>query len=1310
MKPQSEVKCSRVANVKTSKCKVVKSLKPLVNFRFYLDIEKHNVSLKIESKIKELGGSIEFLLTKDVTHFITDRVLENKDPFVNSPSAPASPRTSLSNYSETGSNASAGNDSKRGGKIKSRADAMLQRARKVTTESERPPLLSRSPSQVARRWGTPIWDTEHALKYFDKVYNAIKEHYKGEFPPKSKEKAGNAKVLKGNFIKIESFHKQYRPYYNLLKGKWPEINLQSDENIGAFAYANDRSSRHSRSVKATQGNLQESKKSQDSTMTRKNRSTKHIRVQPSSRITSEKQCGFCEICRVEYDVLTVHLKTDEHVNYVKNDRNFLELDSLIKSSANVNKFLSINKTLFNGSDCEIFPKRSRRHTATNNRYVHNNSQSEVEPVKTAIVELGKKSLSEPNNYSRYTRQSFSRQSINLPPQSLVNRNEGDKKSQSEIMGAVVRARRESVKKINYAEAGEEDEENSNDAIFSNLQSKRTKVAKPAIVKIEESPDVKSKRPISTVMYKVVDAKTDNALDKKEPLAEKNSEQPAPLIVKFRKVRQTELAILNGEAVNFMFPPKMSSDIPTDVDRHTTSESRTTHSSDFSSSEKICGTSKRKSSIVSQGTEDSRDSSSGKRKKVNNSFTEPASNNVIADQEKLEDSGCDRRVKRNRKRRFRRAPIQPRGRRRIKQEPAEPEEEQAVTQIVTSPPEDRMGEKKEVCNLASILQNELGKYKFAFERVPYSEPWYDVFHRQDECKEETFEYYGNTVYRKLPYEMGPLPPLPANCSCLQSKSEGDKPSNPDLPINAEQEDSSSSNTEQNESETASIKMENPRKSKSPNKKKKKYKRPTAAILNMEMPRKSPREHPSTLAILSCLINRREDKSSNVRKAEKTEEEKSSTAPKKIEKVQEEKPATAQKDEKSEEDTPKPNEVEIRVETPKEQTTMQISPQIGESVKRLRRGEKLLENKRIKCEPIPDKIPPKIKRAVGRPRKQFTLLKPAETNPNEKRKARQQEFVDVNRLQRKIDLFLSLTPSHLDFDEDEGLPISEDKNEIVDNFRYETNLSELVLNNAHANDATNASNANPPKAITSRLRFYKLFTMNKKVKVNRTGWPKKRRVITRQQNTVKMPVLNGLATTVDIPNQTVEKLNNEVEIPTQSPITPPETDVEDKNECDCNSVTTALRDENTNLTFASDRAENSDMFTVSSDSLDTVLDVGSQIKTEIQKEIIASRKCKVNICNKLPPDVKIRKSSRISFRRGKHLYLSRSVHNVKTERPDVEEESEPCTPHSVTPTDITMKTSSSPTPSQQRPIKSSPALVCPISPRRLRKPRGRWYRER
>lgn len=45
------------------KCKLIKGQKPLINYRFYLDIEKHHISIKIETKIKELGGvSILFIL------------------------------------------------------------------------------------------------------------------------------------------------------------------------------------------------------------------------------------------------------------------------------------------------------------------------------------------------------------------------------------------------------------------------------------------------------------------------------------------------------------------------------------------------------------------------------------------------------------------------------------------------------------------------------------------------------------------------------------------------------------------------------------------------------------------------------------------------------------------------------------------------------------------------------------------------------------------------------------------------------------------------------------------------------------------------------------------------------------------------------------------------------------------------------------------------------------------------------------------------------------------------------------------------
>lgn len=54
------------SNIRTNgipdKCKLIKGQKPLINYRFYLDIEKHHISSKIETKIKELGGvSIYFI-------------------------------------------------------------------------------------------------------------------------------------------------------------------------------------------------------------------------------------------------------------------------------------------------------------------------------------------------------------------------------------------------------------------------------------------------------------------------------------------------------------------------------------------------------------------------------------------------------------------------------------------------------------------------------------------------------------------------------------------------------------------------------------------------------------------------------------------------------------------------------------------------------------------------------------------------------------------------------------------------------------------------------------------------------------------------------------------------------------------------------------------------------------------------------------------------------------------------------------------------------------------------------------------------
>lgn len=61
-------------------------------------------------------------------------------------------------------------------------------------------------------------------------------------------------------------------------------------------------------------------------------------VKPNS-----EKCGYCEKCRVEYDVLALHLQSKEHLNFVKNNDNYIALDSLINSGAtNVENFLRIN--------------------------------------------------------------------------------------------------------------------------------------------------------------------------------------------------------------------------------------------------------------------------------------------------------------------------------------------------------------------------------------------------------------------------------------------------------------------------------------------------------------------------------------------------------------------------------------------------------------------------------------------------------------------------------------------------------------------------------------------------------------------------------------------------------------------------------------------------------------------------------------------------------------------------------------------------------------------------------------------------------
>lgn len=63
-----------------------------------------------------------------------------------------------------------------------------------------------------------------------------------------------------------------------------------------------------------------------------------------ARRTEQLVSGYCEICSTHYDDLTKHVQTEQHVNFARNDDNFISLDRLINASANVEAFLKLNGT------------------------------------------------------------------------------------------------------------------------------------------------------------------------------------------------------------------------------------------------------------------------------------------------------------------------------------------------------------------------------------------------------------------------------------------------------------------------------------------------------------------------------------------------------------------------------------------------------------------------------------------------------------------------------------------------------------------------------------------------------------------------------------------------------------------------------------------------------------------------------------------------------------------------------------------------------------------------------------------------------
>ncbi|EDO63334.1 AGAP012023-PA, partial [Anopheles gambiae str. PEST] len=408
-----------------NKVQLVKGPKPLVYHRFYLDIEQHQIATKIETTIKQLGGSVEFFLNKDVTHFVTDKLQptaavgetgeqqREQPPYCASPSGvvssaenparpahqrqpaplpplqrtsrqllhlthqqqthgqyvndygPATSRTSLLHssplnptaYGSTPTKAATPSSIHTSSHHKqapspscySPSGAAITRTSAATTTAA---SRQNSPVHQARSWGTLIWSAEYALKFLRKVLASLPQAANGAGDSSKAGRLGgdgrtdasgqHVHHLRGRFVKIESRSApgNHRPVYQEFK-QWPVLLLTDRELAGRkapFADVHEAPERKQQPVdeQKRKGNLASAANNSVATRTTTTATGKSGETVVKKRAQDKaaappRDCGYCEICRIEYDSLAAHVQSDSHQTFVQNDDNFLSLDRLLDS-------------------------------------------------------------------------------------------------------------------------------------------------------------------------------------------------------------------------------------------------------------------------------------------------------------------------------------------------------------------------------------------------------------------------------------------------------------------------------------------------------------------------------------------------------------------------------------------------------------------------------------------------------------------------------------------------------------------------------------------------------------------------------------------------------------------------------------------------------------------------------------------------------------------------------------------------------------------------------------------------------------------
>ncbi|XP_046375858.2 zinc finger CCCH domain-containing protein 13-like [Haliotis rufescens] len=335
---------------------------PLSGKIVYLDVKDVRQSRSLEEKLKQLGGTIEKFLIKDVNYVISSNApasgQKKGEKGQDRPDSPAFQSTP-SPFSMGQSPSPTAIEAKK--ETVTRGKAILQIAKNKSSQT--------SVADTAKKMGIKIVSLNGAITWLDKEIRKIKPAPVSTSNKQETRRRGTKiQRLKTPYVKFEAESCHYRPIMQQLK-TWPHFNTETPQGTcpfdGRALGRPQNSERGDREEAVGVGNVlspgtpqaqrddlsgAQQVKSQSKTAKLDEPSNckmfgvpivtaGEIKRERERRKRENKRKGYCECCKEKYDDVDKHMRGLQHKNFARNKKNFDCIDTLIHKGPNTVSFL-----------------------------------------------------------------------------------------------------------------------------------------------------------------------------------------------------------------------------------------------------------------------------------------------------------------------------------------------------------------------------------------------------------------------------------------------------------------------------------------------------------------------------------------------------------------------------------------------------------------------------------------------------------------------------------------------------------------------------------------------------------------------------------------------------------------------------------------------------------------------------------------------------------------------------------------------------------------------------------------------------------